>query len=407
VADCEHPFPGREAVVVSTFSHSRIDTFETCPKKYEFAYLLKVPRGPAGIEAFMGNRVHEALEWLYTEVRACRLPDEEDLVARYMAAWEAEWEDAVRVTRTERTAEDYRAIGEKALRAYHRRYHPFDQGVTIGLEARIALRLDEDHEIVGYIDRLVKVADGEWEIHDYKTGATLMTQEKADADRQLALYELAVREMYPDAQRVTFVWHYLAFDHEVRSVRTEEQRDRLRAQVLDAIRHIEAQSAFPARTSSLCDWCDYQAICPAWRHRFEVAALPEEERAAEDGVALVDEYLRTGDEITRLKARQDVLRDAIADRAGAEGLDRLFGTDGSVKVYRYPSVRFPDVKDPRRPDLEEEVRAMELWDRFSVLSSYPLSRAIEDGSLDAAQLARLEPYISRGEGVKLYPSRRT
>jgi putative RecB family exonuclease len=391
---------------MSTFSHSRIDTFETCPKKYEFTYLLKVPAGPDGIEAFMGSRVHDALEWLYGEVRACRLPGEEDLVARYAEVWDAEWADDVRVTRAERTAEDYRAIGEKALRDYHRRYRPFDQGVTVGLEARIGLRLDEDHEVVGFIDRLVKVADGEWEIHDYKTGATLMTQEKADADRQLALYELAVREMYPDAQRVELVWHYLAFDHEVRSSRTAEQREELRAQVLETIGHIEAQAAFPARTSGLCGWCDHQSICPAWRHRFETAQLPEEERIAEDGVVLVDEYLQVSDELGRLKARQETLRDAIAERAAHDHLDRLFGTEGSVKVFRYPCITLPDAKDPRRLELEEVLRSMGLTERFSSLSSYQLSRAIQDGALEADQLARLEPYVSRSDGVKLYPSKR-
>jgi putative RecB family exonuclease len=390
---------------VSTFSHSRIDTFETCPKKYEFAYLLKVPRGPSGIEAFMGSRVHEALEWLYGEVRACRLPDEDELVARYAMLWDSEWDDAVRVTRAERTALDYRAIGEKALRAYHRRYRPFDQGVTVGLESRITLRLDEDHEIVGFIDRLVKVADGEWEIHDYKTGASLPPQERADADRQLALYELAVREMYPDAERVTLVWHYLAFDHEIRSTRTAEEREHLRADVLESMKRIEAQSAFPARTSRLCDWCDYQSVCPAWRHRFESDALPDAERAREDGVTLVDDYLRVSDELAGLKARQEALRDAIAARADEEGLDRLFGTEGAVKVYRYPCISLPDAKDPRRTALEAELRSMGLLERFSALSSYQLSRALQEETLDAGQVARLEPFVSRTQGVKLYASK--
>ena len=392
---------------MSTFSHSRIDTFETCPKKYEYCYLLKVPRGPSGIEAFMGSRVHEALEWLYTEVRACRLPDEEDVVARYRAVWDAEWDEAVQVTRKERTVEDYRAIGEKALRDYYRRYRPFDQGVTVGLEARISLKLDEDHEVVGFIDRLVKVSDGEWEIHDYKPGASLLTQQKADADRQLALYDLAVREMYPDARNVTLVWHYLAFDHEVRSSRTPEQLADLRAQLLESIRDIEAQSAYPATTSRLCDWCDYKRICPAWRHLYETESLPEAERAAEDGVALVDEYVEVSSELADLKVRQEELRDAIAVLAEKDGLERLFGTDASIKVYRFPCVTLPDAKDPSRAALDAEIRSLGLWERFSALSAYQLSRAIQDGLLTDEQMAGLEPYLTRSTGVRLYPGKRS
>jgi hypothetical protein len=231
-----------------------------------------------------------------------------------------------------------------------------------------------------------------------------MTQQKADSDRQLALYELAVREMYPDAERVELVWHYLAFDQEVRSVRTPEQRERLRTEVLESVRHIEAQSAFPARTSSLCDWCDFQAICPAWRHKFETAALPEPERAVEAGATLVDEYLRVADEVSRLKARQESLRDAIAARAAEEGLDRLFGTAGSVKVYRFPCINLPDAKDPRRAELEAVLREAGLLERYSSLSSYQLSRAVQDGSVEPGVVERLEPYLTRSEGVKLYTS---
>lgn len=391
---------------MSVFSHSRIEAYETCPKKYEFSYLIRPPKGPDGIEAFMGSRVHDALEWLYGEIKVCRLPDEEDVVERFRSAWEAEWSDDIRIVRPGRTTDDYHAIGEKALRAYYRRYHPFDAATTVGLELRVMLPLDDDHEIVGYIDRLDKVADGVWEIHDYKTSATLMTQDKADADRQLALYELAIRQMYADVRQVTLVWHYLVFDHEVRSSRTPEQLADLREQVLASVVHIEAQHEFPTRSSNLCDWCEYRSLCPAWRHLYTTATLSDEERAVEPSVILVDEYLRVTDELATLKARQDGLKDVIAQRAAEEGLDRLFGTAGSLKVFRYSAVGLPDSKDPRRVELESELRDMGLWERYSTLATYPLCRAIGDGALDPREVSRLEPFISRSEGVKLYPSRR-
>jgi hypothetical protein len=48
---------------------------------------------------------------------------------------------------------------------------------------------------------------------------------------------------------------------------------------------------------------------------------------------------------------------------------------------------------------------MGLWDRFTQLSTFSLSRALSDGLLDAADVERLEPFITRCEGVKLYPRR--
>lgn len=392
---------------MSTFSHSRIDTFETCPKKYEFAYVLKEPRGPSGVEAFMGSRVHDALEWLYGEVRACRLPEVEGVLSRYLEGWEAEWSDDVAIVRAERTADDYRAIGEKALRDYHRRYHPFDQGTTVGLELRVALALDDEHEVIGFIDRLTKVTDHVWEIHDYKTSASLMTQDKADIDRQLALYELAVREMYPDAEHIELVWHYLVFDHEIRSTRTPEQLAGLWSEVLEQIGNIEAQSSFPTRSSRLCDWCDYRRVCPAWRHMFEAAEMPPERFAEEPGVTLVDRYLALSDGIDEMQAEREDLKRAIVQRADDEGLDRLFGTAGSIKVFRYESVGLPDARDPRRTELETVLREEGLLDRYSQLSSYALSKDIGAGGIPAEPMARIEPFVTVTRGAKLYPNRRS
>jgi putative RecB family exonuclease len=392
---------------MSVFSHSRIDTFETCPKKYEFAYLLKAPKGPDGIEAFMGSRVHEALEWLYEQVKICRMPDEEDTVAVFLRAWDAAWSDDVRITRADRKADDYRAIGEEAVRKYFRRYHPFDQGVTVGLEMRIELALDDEHRVIGYVDRLVKVADGVWEIHDYKAGGSLMTQDKADADRQLALYELAVREMYPDAREVSLVWHYVAFDHEVRSCRSPQQLDDLRAQVLEAIQHIEAQSDFPTKTGSLCNWCDFKPICPAWRHEAQLAQLPPDALAQEPIAALVDRYVAVSNEVSALTSEKDELTAEIVRRAGEDGFEQVFGTDHALKVYRFDGVCLPGKDEPGRDEVEAILREEGLWDRFSNLASVNLAKALDSGSLPPQTAERLAPFLSRRSGAKLYARKRS
>jgi putative RecB family exonuclease len=392
---------------MAVFSHSRIDTYQTCPKKYEFAYLLKAPKGPDGIEAFTGSRVHDALEWLYEQVRLCRLPDVEDVIERFAQVWDAEWSDDVRITRAERTAGDYRAIGEKALRDYHARYHPFDQGTTVGLEQQVRLRLDETHEIVGFIDRLVKAGDGRWEIHDYKTSNSLPTQDKVDADRQLALYALAVREMYPDAQDIDLVWHYVAFDHEVRSKRTPEQLEELREQVLAQVLHIESQSDFPPKGSTLCDWCDFGRLCPVTKHLYDLASPEPSGYAAGEISDLVDRYVALGDEVSALTAEKDRLAAEIVRRADEAGLDQVFGKESSCKVYRYGGVSMPGRDDPGREEIEAILRESGEWERFASLSPVSLAKAYDAGELAAETMERLAPYAAPRSGAKLYPRKRT
>ncbi len=53
------------------YSHSKLSTFEQCPIKFKYRYIDKIPvEFEKTIEAFLGEIVHEALEWLYTEIKA-------------------------------------------------------------------------------------------------------------------------------------------------------------------------------------------------------------------------------------------------------------------------------------------------------------------------------------------------
>ena len=52
---------------MTLFSHSRLSTFEQCPLKYKLHYLDKMSPDEEleGIEAFLGSRFHETMQWLY------------------------------------------------------------------------------------------------------------------------------------------------------------------------------------------------------------------------------------------------------------------------------------------------------------------------------------------------------
>ena len=50
---------------MTLYSHSRLSTFENCPLKFKYTYIDKIETGiEESIEAFLGSRVHEALEKL-------------------------------------------------------------------------------------------------------------------------------------------------------------------------------------------------------------------------------------------------------------------------------------------------------------------------------------------------------
>ena len=56
--------------------------------------------------------------------------------------------------------------------------------------------------IRGFIDRLAyNLKTEEYEIHDYKTSNTMPKEDKIESDRQLALYSIAVKEMFGKRKR--------------------------------------------------------------------------------------------------------------------------------------------------------------------------------------------------------------
>ncbi len=69
------------------YSHSRLSAFEKCPLQYRFRYVDKIKRDVQGIEAFMGNRVHEVLERLYRDLLMSKRPSLDELVAQYHETW--------------------------------------------------------------------------------------------------------------------------------------------------------------------------------------------------------------------------------------------------------------------------------------------------------------------------------
>lgn len=268
--------------LAAIYSHSRLSSFENCPKQFEFRYVQKIPSETESIEAFVGKRVHEILERLYLFVGRGQLPGVEKVVDRYQKLWEETFDaERVRVVREGTPVAYYRELGERCLRSYYVRHYPFDDGETLGLERRVVFPLDEDgrYKMQGIIDRISRARDGVIEVHDYKTGARVPSQSVLDQDRQLALYQIGLAREYGEDTPFRLVWHYVAKNRTCTSTRRPEELERLRHATIERIDEIRAATEYPAKKIALCGWCEYQSICPAWNP--EAALAPAGEPMAE------------------------------------------------------------------------------------------------------------------------------
>ena len=185
--------------LLELYSHSRLKCFENCPKQFYYRYVLKLPQETESIEAFVGKRVHEVLERLYRFVGEGHLPSLPNVLNRYELMWEAEYDpEKVRIVREGTPLSFYQQHGTRCLEMYYRRHYPFDGDETLAVEEHVEFALDEagEYPMQGFIDRVVGARDGALEIHDYKTGRYVPSQQALDEDRQLALYQLGVGDRY-------------------------------------------------------------------------------------------------------------------------------------------------------------------------------------------------------------------
>ena len=247
------------------YSHSRLSSFEDCPQKFQYRYVLKIPSDSEGVEGFVGKRVHEVLERLYLAVGRGQVPSQDQVLKRFRALFDEHYDaERVRIVRTENSLDFYRELGERCLSGFYRRHYPFDADHTLGIEKRVILSLDHtgEYRVQGIVDRIAEARDGAIEIQDYKTGAWVPPQEQLDRDRQLALYQMGIGESYGPGRPIRLVWHYLQRNQVRTSTRTPEQLEELRCATIGLIDRIRAEDRYEAKPGPLCRWCEYAERCP-------------------------------------------------------------------------------------------------------------------------------------------------
>lgn len=363
------------------YSHSQLSVYEECPLKYKLQYRDKVKREEVeGIEGFMGNRVHEALKKCYDDLRYTRVNTLSDLLSFYNEAWQKKWHDDVIITKADLSAENYRALGSNLLENYCHRYAPFNQDLTIGTEMPFYFSLDGENKyrMRGFIDRLSRAKDGVYEIHDYKTSSILPTQEELDNDRQLALYHIGVQAKWPQVEYIRLVWHFLAFDTEMVSSRSEQAISMLRENTIKLVDEIEAAESFPARESFLCNWCQFPGYCPERKHVTLVENLPANEYLQEPGVALVNKYAALKDRERIIGEEINKVREAIIGYAQQNNMNVLRGNERLVRVRFYRKLKFPSKNDDWRQELDEIIINAGKWMEVSQLDTNVLGKLVEN-----------------------------
>lgn len=393
------------------YSHSRLSCYEQCPRKYKLKYLDKVETEiQQSIEAYLGSCVHETLEKLYTDLSYQKKNDIENLIEYLHDVWEKNWTEDIIIVKDEYGPENYLKMAEQYIKDYYKRYDPFDQGKTISIEDHIIIDLDEngDYKLQGYIDRLTEIKDGYYEIHDYKTNSRLPLPEYIENDRQLALYAIGVKKRYPDAKDIRLVWHFLKFDKEIDSTRTDEELQQLKQDTITLIDTIERTTTYPTKPSFLCEWCEFKPICSQWSHLYQLREKPENEYLNDSGLQLVNRYAQLKEkkkQITLdLYAEMDKIEQALITYAKKEHIDVVYGSNKKVKIKSYQRYKLPSKHSKKRKEIIEILKEKGKWKEVNQLDTSALNKIIQEEKWEKELLDLLKNYVSLETSNRLYLS---
>jgi DNA helicase-2/ATP-dependent DNA helicase PcrA len=239
-------------------SYRQIDDYETCPLKYRYLHVLRVPL-LAHHAVVYGHAVHEAVRSHFERRLAGEAPDADALVAAFRAAW-------VREGFLSREHEEERLReGEAMLRRFHAQ-QASDPWRPLAVEQEFAFTL-ERNRVQGRYDLVLESA-GETAVVDFKTGDV---RDQKAADRrareslQLDIYALAqlkTEGRLPDKVELRFLESDLVASRRPTDAEALATETRIRT-AATAIR----RRAFEARpTFFACSQCPFREICPhtAW-----------------------------------------------------------------------------------------------------------------------------------------------
>jgi putative RecB family exonuclease len=252
---------------LGSLSPSRAADFKTCPLLYRFRCIDRLPQAPSR-GATRGTLVHAVLEEIFDLPAAERtLGAARDLVP---AAWQRVLTESPEAASLFDADADGTDLADWLASAADllTNYFTLEDPTRLEPEAReqlVEVEID-GLRLRGYIDRLDVSPAGDIRVVDYKTGATPREAFEAKALFQMKFYALVlwrIRGVVPRQLRLIYLADVDTLTYAPDAEELERFERTLKA-IWAAIKRATEAGDFRPSPSRLCDWCDFQALCPAF-----------------------------------------------------------------------------------------------------------------------------------------------
>jgi putative RecB family exonuclease len=287
------------------YSHSHLARFAECPLSYRLHYEDRLP-GEVSPAGHFGAVLHRTLEETvsdHVQRRQIGPLDAGYAIQSYRLAWAA----------SQLSDHALFVEGHDIVERWIAREGTVASNRVLGVEKPFTLQLG-DVVLRGMIDRVDRIGDDAIRIRDYKSTRLPPRRDDVEGSLQLAIYDLAARELWPWAKRVELGFDLLRHDVVVRTERSDAQREATRKYIGVTVAQIRSRQS-TARPSTRCTTCEHRSQCPAYadmlasKRRYPDAPLddlPAVAREREELAAVVKALLARKDTL------DGVLRAALA-----------------------------------------------------------------------------------------------
>ena len=234
-------------------SPSNLETFDECPKKFEYGYLFKLS-GETTISISFGNSIHNTLRDYYRILINDKKIKSDQIEKIYKNNWQPEgYSNKIDMDN------NYKK-GVKIITNYIKS----DKIDPIDVEKNFDYKVG-NCKLTGRIDRINKTDDG-LEIIDYKTGdGRKKTISELSSNIPLWIYALYMSEKY-EQENIFLILDYIVSNKVLKIKVDQKKLDKKREKIESVCNQIDnsiTNHDYPAKPSEFsCKRCQFKNLCP-------------------------------------------------------------------------------------------------------------------------------------------------
>ncbi|MFC1833225.1 RecB family exonuclease [Thermodesulfobacteriota bacterium] len=246
-------------------SYSQINTYMTCPLRYQLHYVEQIPASFTSAGLVFGSAIHEAVGAFYHQYLLGDHLKASQMVDVYRQAWRDREGEGIKFF----NGDDAVSLVEKATKLLSVFHEAFDPTVAVlGVEEFFEIELGDMPLLQGYIDLIEQAEGGQITVADLKTAARKPVNGSAHQNLQLTAYSVGVEALGFTPEEVNLRLDVLTKTKNPELVRCETTRtDNERQRFVKLAQHIwnaiEREAFFPKQDWT-CKQCAWAEPCAKW-----------------------------------------------------------------------------------------------------------------------------------------------